>query len=146
MQGVSKLFEERWIVNLIVSLFDSFFVLIWHVLILNQELLTNWNLILCIYINLLHLCWQGGGFYISGGEVSVTACTITSNYAVSNLFSKIWIIKFDCLLFESCFLLVSHVILSNARITNKLKFNYMYIYEFGYFALFFRIVGYAACK
>ena len=59
MQGVSSLVAEVWMVSSFVCLFVSIhvscFVLRLHVLNSTHELLTNWNLIICLYLHDMRL-------------------------------------------------------------------------------------------
>ena len=90
MQHVSSLVAETWMVSSFICLFVSIivpcFVLLLHVLNSTHELLTNWNFITCI--KHCHLRWQGGAFYVNGGSVSLTSCTVTGNTAVSSLIAE----------------------------------------------------------
>ena len=99
-----------------------------------------------MYINLLHVWWQGGGFYIKSGRVALTACTVTGNTAVSKLVEERWIVYLIVSLFDSFFCVDFTRINLKSGITNKLKFNFMYMYINLHRLDYIRIVGYAGCK
>ena len=98
---------------LFVSIIDSCFVLILHVLNSNHELLTNWNLIICINLHDMRLFF----WFVGYAECKYFWCRNMNGFII-----YLFVCFYNYFLFCVDFTRIK----LESRITNKLKFNYMY--------------------